>query len=235
MAATPSDGLLSVEYKFLDTARSGWALTAPTGASGANVTPTSGCVGCLNSPALGSSASEREGREIRMLSIELQAVVITNGTSGASSIQAERLPAAYLALVLDTQTNGATLFSAEVFKNISGTGQMAASPFLNMSNVDRYRVLKSKTIQPRHLIGQNAVNNNAANTASMNRTHVLVHMKYEFDENDPHATVNHFAPGPASVGSVVNVLNNSVYLVAYCSSIEQAPTLTFGCRVMYVG
>ena len=52
-----------------------------------------------------------------------------------------------LALVLDMQTNGATISSENVYKNVSASGALAASPFRNLQFIKRFKVLKTKQIK----------------------------------------------------------------------------------------
>ena len=113
-------GLLGVETKFLDMAISAVAIPAPTDASGGELDPTgSGCTGCLSAPAQGDTASSRDGFKISMKSIQIEGAIYIAPQIN-QTIQ-DAMSYFFVALVLDTQTNGAQLNSEDVFTNPSGS------------------------------------------------------------------------------------------------------------------
>lgn len=227
-------GLLGIETKFLDvTASVEQNITAPVDASGGEIQPASGAVGCLNAPAQGSSSSEREGRQIAMRNIYVQGMVAIQGTNAPDvAIQDQVLPTVYVALVQDTQTNGVTVNSEDIFKNLAGTALMAASPFTNMSNSKRFKILKTRTILPKEFSAQSAVNDAAASTVSQNIVQVPFKFYYSFGKGAD-AKVNFMVT--ATTADVANVIDNSLHIIAFTSSIGQVPKIAWASRLRFVG
>lgn len=60
---------------------------------------------------------------------------------------ADAVPFLYIALVLDTQTNGAQLNSEDVYINPAASTATGSSPLRNMSYTERFKVLKVKKIR----------------------------------------------------------------------------------------
>lgn len=110
------------ELKFVD--------TAPVG-SFVNGTPSTR--GVLNGIAPGSSASQRIGRTIEMKSIAYR----VHMASAAASVSTGKVPAnCRMLLVYDGQTNGAIPATSDILDFA------AVDSLLNLSNRDRFRVLK---------------------------------------------------------------------------------------------
>lgn len=136
-----SGGLLGVELKFLDAPRTSLALTAPTDAAGGEINPSSIVTGCLSAPAQGDGPTNRDGHKIVVKSILVQG-------SFSNAIQqdqadADVMPTLFVALVLDTQTNGATLNSEDVFTNPAADADCNGNLPRNMSFTSRFKVLKT--------------------------------------------------------------------------------------------
>lgn len=156
-------GMIGIEKKFFDTkynAASGTVgpVTAPAvssdianstlfmdsvqgSGSGAGVAK----VYWLNCPAVGSASYQRDGRVIRNHSIEISGLANFNHNNTALPDQAFLM----LALVLDTQANGASpaATGANIYKDLGGG---IALPYRNMSDTTRYRVLSFKRIRVPH-------------------------------------------------------------------------------------
>jgi len=96
---------------------------------------------CLNAMAAGTGPSSREGNNIYMKKIYIQ---------GAVSRQVDTFPDAQhpvkIWLVLDTQTNGATPDSSQIFTTPSG--ERAAYALNNLQYSTRFRVLKTVIVDP---------------------------------------------------------------------------------------
>jgi len=149
-------GVLGIETKFFDASVTGTAIVSGTDASGAECDPAT--ILCLNAPAQGDGPSSRDGQKISMKSIFVTGVLSSATQTSVSSLDA--LPIYYIALVLDTQTNGGTatgLNSEEVFVNNAAAGVLAANPLRNMSNTQRFKVLKQLVLRnPTTLAGNDA-------------------------------------------------------------------------------
>ena len=144
-------GFLGIETKFYDTSLSASNISAPTDATAGEQDPST--ILCLSAPAAGDGESNRDGRQICMKYLSVKGVIKRGEISGATNY----LPATFfIAIVLDTQTNGAQLNSEDVFTNPAATNDTACSVFRNLQYIKRFQVLKQKTI---HLKNMSAVHN----------------------------------------------------------------------------
>jgi len=211
-------GLLGIERKFLDTSKGSTALTAPTDAAGGEFNPTSGC---LSAPAQGDGPTNRDGNKIVVQSCLVQGViqVLAQADQGSADTSANVL----IALVQDTQTNGAQLDSESVFTNPSASGILATSPNRNMSFTQRFKVLKMKRIQLR-------VPSLTFDGTNIEQSGFHTPFKLSWKGMMPVT----FTTG-STTEDIANVTNNSLQIVAYCSSTTLGPTLLYNSRVRFVG
>lgn len=212
-------GLLSVEKKFFDQA-SITAMTAQTGWASCEYDPVT--VLCLNGVPQGDTASTRDGYEIAMLSLE-----VTGNIYVASQIDATAADTAgeiYIAIVLDQMTNGAQLNSEDVYSNTSGSVVTAASPLRNMSYSTRFKVLKAvKMDLPQAYFSFDGTNIEQAGFFRKFKFYVdLKGLKTRFQAG-------------TTTGYVGTIVDNSLHLIANCTNVTLAPTISYNCRLRYVG
>jgi len=217
-------GLLGVETKYLDMAKTNTAIVAPTDASGAEYDPSSGCTGCLSAPAQGDTASNREGFKIAMKSIQVTGSVNVNLQLGQGS--ADIMPEVYIALVLDTQTNGAQLNSEDVFTNPGGVAYLAATPLRNMSYTERFKVLKIKKIR----IPQASITYNGSQD-----TIVQNGGQFRFDMFKKLGGLPVKFTAGSTTANVSGVVDNSLHIIAYCCDTTMGPTISYNARLRFVG
>lgn len=211
-------GFLGVEKKFYDTSFTDAAISAATDATGAEMDPTAG-QGALSVPAQGDTASSRDGKKILMKYLEIKGQ-ITMGNQSAQSA-ADPGVSAFLAIVLDTQTNGAQLNSEDVFSNTGAQATTNATPLRNLLFGPRFKVLKSDTFifdTP-----------NMAGTAGafLQPGRVQTFSWYIPLKNIP---VNFNA---GTTASVANVIDNSLHVIAYCN--VAIVTLSYNARLRFIG
>lgn len=214
-------GLLAIETKFLDVPRTALALTSPADASGGEINPSSIVTGCLSAPAQGDGPQNREGMKIAMKSILIKGAIVTTATNAI--VAASETPSVFLALVLDTQTNAATLNSEDVFTNpcANTSGNIALQR--NMSFTERFKVLKTKII---NLEPQFFTDGTDACANSISRAFVL-------KKNLGGLQVK-FTAG-STTADVANVVDNSLHLIAFCTDTTLAPNIIFNSRLRFVG
>ncbi len=132
---------LPPEKKFLDTYHTSSAISIATDATGGEHAPTAGSVGCISAASVGDAATNRDGKHMRIQSIEVKGTVYSpnfvNQTAGIDAISAA------VFLVLDTQTNGNTINSEDVFKMINPEAAMNSIPSRNLLFGRRFKVLKA--------------------------------------------------------------------------------------------
>lgn len=138
-------GFIGVKTKYFDTA--GVALTVPESAAwtGCELDPNTAsggaavAYGAIGVPAVGNGENARIGDEITVKQIDINGYVVLDPDTGTLSSPAK----IFLALVLDTQTNGAQLNSEDVYTNPSASGTLPGNPFRDMQYTKRFKVLRT--------------------------------------------------------------------------------------------
>jgi len=220
-----SGGLAGVEKKFLDVSTTVIALTAPVSAAGGRIAASIGCTNCYSAPARGSGPTERIGNQITckymVVKGQIQVAAVTDLIVNLSPVF-EGL-AAYVAVILDRQTNVVALNSEDVFVNPSGNGTMAPFPLRNLSNSHRFKILKEQTFN----ISQKDLAMTSTNLYSSGQTIPfdfyipLKDLQCNFISNNATANVN-------------AVADNSINIVAYASRASSC-NIIVNTRLRYHG
>jgi len=95
---------------------------------------------CISAPLRGDGGSNRSGRGILIKNLQLSGVLYRDAEPVKFAPPAPTY--AYVAVVLDTQSNGAAPASYDIFVNDSGSVSTAFPPFRNMASNSRFQVLK---------------------------------------------------------------------------------------------
>lgn len=223
-----SGGFLGMENKFLDVSlNAGVAIPAPTDCTGGEMQPDQGCTGCLSSPAQGDGSQNREGKQIIINKIFISGCV-------AYTVQQDKTdpfvcPTVWVALVLDTQANAATISSENVFTNPSGVAVCNVFPFRNLENTSRYRVLAHKTIHPgQTLVMTDHATTSATMSCDANNKHFTMSWKGKLKVNFK-TTV--------TTANVSGVVDNALHLVAFASSSTNSlpATMFYNSRIRFTG
>jgi len=212
---------LGIEKKFYDNGILAQAIVAPTDASGAELDPSA--TSMVSTPAQGDGEQNRDGKQIACLYLEMNAVInIPSVEDAANPVQPV---AVYIAVVLDSQTNGAQLNSEDVFKNTAGNALTAASPLKNLLFGKRFRILKSQTFQ--FPMVQNTAEGDNLHSASGQQKLFkwfipLRGMKINFNAG--------------TTASIANVIDNSIHVIGYCTNVTLiTPSLSYNSRLRFLG
>jgi len=214
-----SVGFLGIEKKFYDTAFTG-AITAPTDASGGELDPSA--TNMISTPTQGDGEQQRDGKQIAIDYLEIKGSVYN------SNLEAQVNPPiganAYIAIVLDTQTNGAQMNSEDCFKNLSGTALGATSPLRNLLWGKRFRILKSSVFD----LTPETLTTAGANSFSWGAKAVNFHwfiplkgLKVNFNSG--------------TTASVANVIDNSIHVIGFANGIDTTPLITYNARIRFLG
>lgn len=215
-----SAGLLGIETKYFDVYASAVAIPAPTDCSGGEMQPEGGCTGCLSAPAQGDSSQNRDGRAIQFKSIFVSGRV--QGSAIATQASVRSGVYVFVALVLDTQANGATVVSEQVFTNPNDTADVNCWPLRNIEYSPRYRVLDHKTLRMDIVAAQDAAG--TSSQASQPRNFIL---KWKGD------LPIRFTSGITA--DVANVENNALHVIAFATSTTFTPTISYNSRMRFCG
>lgn len=216
-ANTRTGGFLGIEFKFYDTSLVGSAIAAPADASGgekdqsATIGPTT--------ITQGDGEQQRDGRKCSVRSVFVNGVVTI--AAQLNQTAADVASTIYVALVKDTQTNGALLNSEDVYKNISADALTAASPVRNLLNNTRFMVLDRTqfTMDQPEMVwdGTNIEQGGMSRPFTLSWKGVM----------------NQLYNGTTE--TIANVTDNSIHVIAYCNSTTAAPLLSYNCRARFVG
>ncbi len=211
-------GYLGIETKFYDQKLITSALTAPTDATGGEHDPSATVL--LNTVVQGDGESNRDGRKITMKSIFVRGIVVSNARTNVTvPITASEV---MIAIVLDTQTNGATLASENVFANPGANGITATSVFRNLQYTKRFKVLKRVCMTlPQSEMTYDGTNMEAEGFAVPFSMFVKL--------NDIRVLFS------GTTETVASITDNSLHVVAYCTNVGQVPTLNYISRLRFVG
>lgn len=216
-------GFIGMEKKFFNASRT-IPLTAPTDATGGECDPTT--LLCLNCPAQGDGEQNRDGRQIGMDAIYIKGMI--SMASQANQTATDTLPHIMIALVLDTQTNGAQLNSEDVYENPSGFATLASQPFRNLENNQRFKVLQTVSIEPKDIASAIQPVYDGTNIEQQGVT-----VPFTMYKKLNGMKVNFLTGQTTSVISAI--ADNSLHIVAYTSNTSLAPALLYNSRLRFVG
>ncbi len=215
-------GFLGIEKKFLDCAWNGVALTASTDGAGGELQPASGCTNAISIPAQGDGESQRDGRKYTLKSAYINGEIALTGLNDQpNGIQ---LPSIFLALVLDTQANGATVTSENVYINPGTSGEtMLPKPFRNLQNTKRFRVLDSTTVECKDIYSTV----DGANTASIQQGQ---RPKFELSWNG-----SLVCDSTGTTADVASASDNALHLIGYTDTTLSTPVVYGKSRIRFFG
>jgi len=213
-------GFLGVEKKFYDTSLTAGPILAPTACAGCEYDPST--TSMISTPVQGDGEQNRDGKRIACSTVHIEGVI--NWPGDATDTDVASGSTVYVALVLDTQSNGAQMNSEDCFKNTSASAALAATPQRNLLFGPRFTVLKKKVFS---FIPPGTWKNGANDfiTPGKNQT---------FSWHVPlNGLVINFNAG--TTASIANVIDNSLHMIAFSNNIVQAPTLSYNARLRFVG
>lgn len=209
---------LGIEKKYYDTSKALTAITSPTDATGGELDPAT--VNALSAPAQGDTDTNRDGRKIVVKSVQVTGLV--NVPAQANQTAADTGNVVFIALVQDTQTNGAQLNSEDVFTNPAAAGSTAVTPLRNMLYSSRFKVLATTTLDMTNPAlgydGTNMEQNGLVRTFSFFKK---LEMPVSFNST--------------TTAGVDAVVDNSLHLIAFTNSTALAPQLSYNARIRFVG
>ena len=220
LANSTTAGFLGIEKKFLDMAKADTAVAAAAALTGGEYDPSTGCTGCLSCPAQGDSEQNRDGKRFVIDSLILKGYVQNAGTVSAAWEPATKV---FVAVVLDTQTNGAQMNSEDCFKSLSNNDLANCDPMKNLLSGNRFRILKSQVFDLTPHGAADASTNYASNT-----------VRREIDWYIPFKgglQVN--LNGTNTNADVANVIDNSVHVIAF--STFTGVTIGYNARIRFQG
>ncbi len=213
-------GFLGIETKFYDTKLISSVINAPSDASAGEQNPSATI--CLNSVTQGDGESQRDGRKITMKSIFIEGHVAVSAQASQST--ADAASTIFIALVMDTQTNGALFNSEDVFTNPSASATCAGGPFRNLQFSKRFRVLATR----KFVMYPMTMTNDTGATGGVIQGGLI--KKFRFYKNLATQVIYN-----GTTETIANITDNSLSLIAYTNSTGLAPQLFYNARLRFVG
>lgn len=211
--------VIGVEKKFYDTSLTATSLVSPTDASGAEFDPSA--TSMISTPSVGDGEQNRDGKRIIIKSVYIK------GSLRMPQLEAAVDPhpgcRAYVALVIDAQSNGAQMNSEDCFKNTSASASQAHLPMRNLLFGSRFRVLKDEVYDLTPISSAGTVVNDF-NSAAVIR---------DFEWFLPMDQVVNFNAG--TTASIANVIDNSLHIIAFVNSTSGVPTIAYNARIRFIG
>lgn len=215
-------GFLGIEYKFLDCAWNGVSINTSTDGSGGEMQPSTGCTNAISIPSQGDGESNRDGRKYTIKSIWVSGDINFVATSDQMDVAENK--GMFFALVLDTQANGATIVSENVYINPStGATAMMPQPLRNLQNSKRYRILASRYIPPS---GMYAFNDGGATGSLIPMNSKTLNLSWKG---------NIVCDSTGTTADVASASDNAIHLIGYTAQTTFTPTFTGKSRMRFVG
>lgn len=218
---TRTGGFLGIELKFLDCAWNAVTINSSSDGAGGELQPSSGCTDAISVPQQGDGESQRDGRKYAIKSVWVSGTIDTTPKED----QGDMLETAgtFFALVLDTQANGSTVNSEDVYLNpSSGTLAMLPQPLRNLQNSKRFRILATKYVPPGGVVaGTDGTNTNSLNV--QNAMCVSLNWKGEI-----------ICDSTGTTADVASAADNAIHLICYSGGLY-SKKFTGKSRVRFVG
>ncbi len=174
---------------------------------GAQTTP-----GQLSGVAQGDGESQRDGRKIVLKSLHIRGAV-SNQSFAGSTLQGTAL--VRVAIILDTQTNGAQLSAEDVFLS---TANVEFS-FRNLRFINRFKILKQRLfiVEPKSAAGDGTANDVAAAKTTFN-WFLRLNIPVMYD---------------GTTANIASVVDNSLHVI--CFSDSTFNDIKYASRIRFVG
>lgn len=210
-------GFLAMENKFYDTAVNAKAIVAAGSMAGLETDPLT--YNCISAPAQGDGESNRDGKKIIINSVDVNGVILIS--QQINQTIADYGAKIMIALVQDTQTNGAQLNSEDVYTNPGTSAITCASPFRNLQYSTRFKVLAvhQVIIQPPPL---------AYDGTNMEQAGSFYDFRFNKKVNIP-------VTFTGTTEGVANVVDNSLHVISMASDVLLIPTLYYNARIRFKG
>lgn len=173
----------------------------------------------ISTPAVGDSYNNRDGKKIIITQVEIKGVINLGAQLNQTAPPAGRH--GWIALVLDTQCNGATLASEDVFMTPDPTSAAVyATPFRNLLTGGRFRILKMKKWTfNNQTFSWDGTNMEIAGNVRTFKIFKKLRLPVDFNAG--------------TTASVANVQNNALHVLAWASDATQG--IAYNARIRFIG
>lgn len=174
----------------------------------------------LCAPTVGAGLNQRIGRDIKLMKVKVRGYINVAAQAGVNT--ADAAASCRILLVLDTQTNAAQM-NGEDLLNGASAASATFNSFQNPNFFGRFRVLKdiTVTLQDPSLAGEVAATN-------IIQSGLIRPFKMNVNLGGITSRFN-----ATNGGTVADIVDNSLHIIAGCSNQGLAPSISYYSRVAY--
>ncbi len=207
-------GETKISDQFLTTS----AITASSDWTGTEKDPAT--TNCLFAPAPGTGINQRVGRQVTIKKVKIRGIIRVPAQINQTAPDDAAI--VRLMLVKDMQTNGAQMQGEELMSTPAANALNTVLGFQSTANFGRFSVIKDKFVPIQDP-------NVAYDGTNMEQQGITRHFKMNYK---PYGglKVRFNATGGSTVADIVD---NSLHMIAQCSSAALVPDLSYNCRVTY--
>lgn len=198
------------------------------------IDPTSSTV--ISGPSQGDQANNRNGKQIVITTVIIEGIVKWPESYETYALRPNIVrPRVWIALIQDTQTNGANFFTGDALTNPTGFPVNCVIPLKNLYNAKRFITLKVWEFgHPDFMPSTSGIQSTGTSTGVLVFT-TRVTQKFDcyLKVNIP-VNFNNFVPTATQIGSVVD---NSLHLVAFQDSSDDnfVANVDYNARIRFLG
>jgi len=211
-------GFLGIEKKFFDSFLATTQIAGPADCTGGELDPAT--ANCLNGVSQGDGESNRDGKNYVIKSLHFLGRVVANSQANKSAGWIP--PSVFIAIVLDTQTNGAQLNSEDVYTNPAASIANNTCLQRNLQYSSRFRVLKTFKLdfnQPS--LAYDGTNIEGCGFSQSIEAHL--------------DNLNIKVGCSATTGTVAAITDNSLHVIGFATNVTETVNLTYTSRIRFMG
>lgn len=210
------------ERKYYDSYLAPTALSSANTWAGSEIDPAATL--CLFAPQEGADINNRIGRKVNIVSIKIRGFIQCASQTAQSSC--DYGTSCRVILYVDNQTNAAQAQGEDLMADPG-----AADPFLcgmtfqNTNNFGRFKSLRDKT----YVLQNPAVGRSTDGANVVIQNGLVKNFKLSYRFRKPFSVKFNSTNG----GTVADIVDNSLHLIARVSNTGMAPSICYQCRVVY--
>ena len=212
------------EMKYFDTERTQGNLAASTDWTATEYPPNVGTPNTICVPVQGTAINNRVGREVTVYKIKVRGLITVSAQTGQNA--GDNYSVCRVALVQDTQTNGAQAQGEEIFAApVTASAVQASSSFQSLANTGRFKVWKDKWIV---MEDPNMANDTGA-TGGIVTTGIA--KRFSFVKTFKKGLKVRF--NGTNGGTIADIVDHSWSIYANTTFTTLTPQITYQARVSY--
>lgn len=205
------------ETKYFDTEKQFGAIVASASWTGTMIDPATFNTLCV--PQVGAGVNQRIGKQIMITKLKLRGHIQCPAQSNQTVADAPTK--VRIILVLDKQTNSAQMTGTQLMQTVTNT-ENCVNSFQNIDNFGRFIVLKDKVIT----MESPTISYDGTN---VEQSGLIRNFKIDINFKKPVKVRFNATNG----GTIADIVDNSLHMVAVSSNTDLAPNICYNCRVCY--